>query len=152
MNMRPFQFEQTAARLLLGIYGGGRKRARLEDLIGDSDYLEHGIVSFESLQTGLAQLTFAGHVREKDSVFSLSAEAQAACERIMHSSTARHAWFEGAQKFLDASAKKYGQAVRTPESWTYPRVTRAAYERAYAQYYERMKEYGSKMSDEKEES
>ncbi len=148
MTNKSFQFESVATRLLLAIYGGGRKRASLEDLLGDSDYLEHGIVSFESLQSGLSKLTFAGHVREKDGIFSLSEEATAACERVMRSNPGRQEWFSGTQRFLDASAKKYGHAVRPPSSWTYPRVTRAAYERAYSLYYERMQDYISKMSGE----
>ena len=69
MNKK-IKFEYADAWLLLSIiYSKQHGQATLSDIIGQGDFINHAIFSFEELQGGLYRLAMAGYIIKKNNGF-----------------------------------------------------------------------------------
>jgi hypothetical protein len=63
--------------------GEGKDGARLRDIIATGDYINHAILSAPQLRRGIAKLTSAGYLRERNGRFQLAGKAAAFRKKSM---------------------------------------------------------------------
>ena len=134
MGKNKSEYNWSDTWLLLAVIYAGSGGATLERIIAVGDGINHAIFNPDELESGLARLTSGGYIKEKNGVFSATAQVMRAYAKTTSPRRAIHKELEDMEKLIGAVSPTSKQPHTN--KLKYAGFSKEAYAEAVSRYIE----------------